>query len=148
MQSLYHKKIASLLAVAKKNIQPTKTNCMQWYIAKLVYQIVNDKNLQSAQFDEQLRLIEAEDEFIAAHKATLLGARHEDKFLNVLNKVVHWKFIDVAEICKVNELCDGAEMYSRICVEKDSDIFIATTKLTASYLLRYTISISLTIQGN
>jgi hypothetical protein len=112
---------------------------MQWYIAKLVYQIITDKNAQSPQFDEQLRLIEAEDEFVAAHKATLLGARHEDKFLNTLNKIVHWKFIDVAEICKLSELCDGAEMYSRISVEQDSDFFIAVTKLKASYLLNQNI---------
>ena len=50
--------------------------------------------------------------------------KEEDNFLNAKSKPVHWKFIDVSELHKLDELIDGAEMYSKICEEEDADIYI------------------------
>lgn len=108
---------------------------MNWYLSKLVYQIICDNGSHTPQFDEQLRLIQAEDDLHAFQKARLLGEREQDLFLNKLNKPVCWKFIDVSEIHKLNQFADGAEMYSRINEEWDADIFINVTKLKATHLL-------------
>lgn len=108
---------------------------MNWYLAKIIYQIICDKGLHTPQFDEQLRLIQAEDDLHAFQKARKIGESEEDSFLNKLNKPVCWKFIDVSEIHKLNQFTDGAEMYSRINEECDADIFIHVTKLKASHLL-------------
>ena len=108
---------------------------MNWYLAKIVYQIICDKGLHTPQFDEQLRLIYAEDDLHAFQKARLLGEKEEDSFLNIVDKPVHWKFIDVSEIHTLNKFTDGAEMYSKINEEDDADIFIRVTKLKASHLM-------------
>jgi hypothetical protein len=108
---------------------------MYWYLAKIVYRIVCGDGNHTAQFDEQLRLIKAHDELHAFQKARLLGEREEDNFLNAADKPVHWKFIDVCEINKLDDLIDGAEMYSRIHEEDDADIYINVTHLRASHLL-------------
>ena len=108
---------------------------MNWYLAKIVFRIICGDGNHTAQFDEQLRLILASDELHAFHKARLLGESEEDNFLNAAHKPVHWKFIDVSEINPLNELIDGAEMYSRIREEDDAEIFIRTTRLKAALIL-------------
>ncbi len=109
---------------------------MNWYLAKIVYRIICGDGNHTAQFDEQLRLIKAHDELHAFQKARLIGVREEDNFLNAADKPVHWKFIDVYEINKLDELIDGAEMYSRINEEEDADIYINITHLRATHLLQ------------
>lgn len=53
---------------------------MNWYLSKLVYQIICDNGSHTPQFDEQLRLIHAEDDLHAFQKARLLGEREQDLF--------------------------------------------------------------------
>ena len=48
-------------------------NQMKWFLAKLVFRIHCGNGNHTPQFDEQLRLIYAEDELHAFHKARLLG---------------------------------------------------------------------------
>ncbi|MGH2566082.1 MAG: DUF4288 domain-containing protein, partial [Ginsengibacter sp.] len=87
------------------------------------------------QFDEQLRLICAEDDLHAFQKARMTGHLEEDNFLNNTQKPVHWKFIDVSELHPLTELIDGAELYSRICEEEEADRYIKITRQRANYLL-------------
>lgn len=107
---------------------------MNWYLSKIIYQIICDKGAHKPQFDEQLRLIFAEDDLHAFYKARKLGEQEQDNFINHNNKPVCWKFIDVSEIHKLNTLADGVEMYSVIKEENDADAFIKTTRLRARNL--------------
>ena len=108
---------------------------MKWYMAKIVYQIICGEGDHTSQFDEQLRLIHAENNIHAFHKARNIGKQEEDCFLNYVNKPVHWKFIDVAEIHLLDVLADGAEVYSKICEDESPDIYIRSIRLKAAYLL-------------
>ena len=93
----------------------------------------------TAQFDEQLRLIRAEDELDAFQKARRLGEREQDYFLNATSKPVQWKFIDVCEVHKLDKLIDGAEMYSKIREEDSADIYIRATHLKAKHLFEASV---------
>ena len=108
---------------------------MKWYLAKLVYRILCGDGQHTPQFDEQLRLIHAEDELHAFYKARLFGQHEQDNFLNAADKPVHWKFIDVSELHPLTELIDGAELYSRICEEEEADSYIRVTKQRATHIL-------------
>ena len=108
---------------------------MNWYLAKMVFRIICGDGAHTPQFDEQLRLIHAEDELHAFQKAQLLGEREQDNFLNAFDKPVHWKFIDVCEIHKLDDLIDGAEMYSKICEQEDADAYIHMARLRAANIL-------------
>ena len=108
---------------------------MKWYLAKLVYRIICGDGTHTPQFDEQLRLIFAEDDLHDLQKARTTGHLEEDNFLNNIQKPVHWKFIDVSELHPLSELIDGAELYSRICEEDEAERYIKVTKQRASYLL-------------
>ncbi len=94
---------------------------MKWYLAKLVYRIICGEGDHTPQFDEQLRLIEAEDDLHAFQKARLLGEREEDSFLNNAKKPVLWKFIDISELHLLNSLSDGVELYSSVRDQDDAD---------------------------
>jgi hypothetical protein len=107
---------------------------MKWYLAKLVYRIICGEGTHTPQFDEQLRLVYAEDDLNAFQKARITGHREEDNFLNRSQKPVLWKFIDVSELHPLNELIDGAELYSRICEEEDAEIYTKLTYLRATHL--------------
>lgn len=108
---------------------------MKWYLAKLVYRIICGEGNHTPQFDEQLRLILAEDDLHAFQKARTTGHLEEDNFLNHLQKPVLWKFIDVSELHVLGEFSDGAEMYSRICEQEEADRYIKETKQRANYIL-------------
>lgn len=87
---------------------------MNWYITKVVFAIKQEGNESTSQFDEQLRLISAEDSEEAFLKARAIGLNEEDCFYNEKNKQVRWEFINVSEVMSLNALEDGAEVYSRI----------------------------------
>jgi hypothetical protein len=98
---------------------------MNWYVAKIVFRIVSGDGNHHAQFDEQLRLISAQDELQAFEKATVIGKNNQDSFLNNQSQPVKWQFIDVAEINLMNDLADGTELYYQIHETTDADLYMA-----------------------
>ena len=119
---------------------------MKWYLAKMVYRIICGDGNHTPQFDEQLRLIEAEDDMHAFQKARIMGDAEEDTFLNNAQKPVLWKFIDVAELHILDSLTNGVELYSRIAEEKDAGAYIRSVKDRAKY--RHETCLQKTFQMN
>lgn len=107
---------------------------MNWYLAKLVYRIVCGDGDHLAQFDEQLRLVQAEDELQAFNKAQLIGTREQDCFQNRHMQLVQWKFLNVTELYELENLSDGAEVYSRIHEDEDGEKYQHTVHTKARYL--------------
>ncbi len=97
---------------------------MNWYVTKLVYQIICGSGNHTPQFDEQLRLIHAGNEDEAFEKAMQAGQAEEEVFCNNKNELVQWQFINVAELYKLSKLIDGAEIYSRITEVDDAAAYI------------------------
>jgi hypothetical protein len=109
---------------------------MKWYLAKIVFRIICGTGEHTPQFDEQLRLIWAEDNLEAFYKARQIGECES----NIdLGPQVQWKFIDVSELHLLSELTDGAELYSRVNEEDDPDLYIRNTKKRAAHLLNLSL---------
>jgi hypothetical protein len=96
---------------------------MKWYLAKMVYQIVCGDGQHTAQFDEQLRLIVANNEDEAFEKALSFGRKEQESFLNQKNQLVRWQFVNVPELYRLSKLIDGAEIYSRINEVDDAEAY-------------------------
>jgi hypothetical protein len=109
---------------------------MNWYLTKIVYRIICGQGAHTAQFDEQLRLIQAHSTEEAFEKATALGEKEEDNFFNEDQKLVQWKFINVAELYKLSGLLDGAELYSRIQETDNAELYIELTNRKAAHILQ------------
>jgi hypothetical protein len=107
---------------------------MNWYLSKLVYRIVCGNGKHVAQFDEQLRLIYAEDELQAFNKAQLTGQKEQDHFVNKSDQPVYWKFINVTELHKLEQFTDGAEVYSKIHEEENGDNYQHSIQVKSRYL--------------
>lgn len=107
---------------------------MNWYLAKLAFQIICGEGHHHPQFDEQLRLIAAEDEEEALLKARTIGTKEQETFLNQHQKLVQWKFIDVSELYKMSALIDGAELYSRIEEPDNADTYIELIQRKAKHI--------------
>ena len=96
---------------------------MNWYLAKIVYRIVCGDGDHTAQFDEQLLLINAKTKEDAFYKAQQTGKKEEEKFYNQKQELVQWQFINVSELYKIGEMIDGAELYSRIEERDDGEVY-------------------------
>ena len=106
---------------------------MKWYLAKLIFRVTCGNGNHRPQFDEQLRLIFADDDLHAFHKARLVG--DSESVGNILTPA-KWKFIDVSELHLLSELTDGAEIYSIINEEDDPGRYITNIKKSAAQLLQ------------
>jgi hypothetical protein len=107
---------------------------MNWYIAKIVFNISAENTPHKPQFDEQLRLIAAENTEEAFYKARTLGISEEDSFLNDQQNRVRWEFINVAEIVRINNLEDGSEIYSNIHEAEEAKSYIHTVHQKAIFI--------------
>ncbi len=113
---------------------------MNWYLAKLVYRITCAEGDHTPQFDEQIRLISAEDHLHAFHKARIIG---DSEGLHVNGNTVaavRWKFIDVSELMPLVPLADGAEIYGCVKEEADADMYIRATQKKAIHLLQMALN--------
>jgi len=97
---------------------------MNWYLSKMVFRIICGDGNHAAQFDEQLRLITANSKEEAFHKAQLLGVKEEEMFFNTAQQLVQWQFISISELYQLQELIDGAELYSRIEEQENADSYL------------------------
>ncbi len=107
---------------------------MNWYLAKLVYRIQYSDCSGQSEFDEQLRLIIAEDKLHAFQKARLIGEKEEYSQSTGNCAWIRWKFIDVCELHEINIQMDGAEMYSQISAQENADTYIRNTRTKALHL--------------
>ena len=113
-----------------------KADCgMEWYVAKLVYQIVSSKEPSAPQIDEQYRLIRADDPMWAWEKATTLGKLGECKLTGYKNSSVEWKFINVVDLHEIGEIKDGAELFSYTNEPNDLKEYMAVNKQRARRLM-------------
>ena len=97
---------------------------MNFYIAKLVFRILSGKGEHQGQFDEQLRLIMADDDLNALKKAKAIGLTEETSFMNEKKQAVQWKFIAVVELTQFDKLDHGAELYYQITEVEQSEQYI------------------------
>lgn len=102
---------------------------MNWYLAKLIFQVRSGEGAHTPQFDEQWRLIRADEVAWAFEKASVLGRLDESSFLNERNEMVLWKFIEVADIHLVGSLEDGAQLFSSKEEPHDASAYIEQVKL-------------------
>ncbi|RZA00069.1 MAG: DUF4288 domain-containing protein [Sphingobacteriaceae bacterium] len=98
---------------------------MNWYVTKLIFRIISGDGQHPAQFDEQLRLINADSEHTAFEKAKKIGLDIQETFNRAQKQVVKWLFVDVTEINPLNGLSDGTELHYQIHEAKDADLYIA-----------------------
>ena len=111
---------------------------MNWYLSKLIYRFTYGGNAVQPQFNEQLRMIQAEDILHAFHKARLIGERETAAISND-GQLIKWDFIDVTEILPVTQSTDGAEVWSCMKDDEDAALYIRTTQQKATALLQESI---------
>jgi Domain of unknown function (DUF4288) len=94
---------------------------MKWYLSKIVFKICASEH---PQFDEHLRLVEANSFEEALLKARIIGISEEDSFINDRMQPVKWEFVNVSDLIPLNELKDGVELYSQIHEPEESSSYI------------------------
>jgi hypothetical protein len=108
---------------------------MEWYLAKLVYRFQPKTANGAVHFEEQVRLVEAEDELHAFHKAQQIGTQEEFHLEVESAGDIHWHFIDVTELLKLHRMMDGAEILSQSYKTTEPELYQKKIRLKAGYLL-------------
>lgn len=101
---------------------------MKKYIVRMVFRIVCGDGKHAAQFDEQFRMVMADDETEAMEKAQAIGIQEEIPFTNHAMQQVKWQFAGITEITEIKEMNDGTELFSRIIEEDDAERFMQNVK--------------------
>ena len=101
----------------------------------MVFRIICGEGEHTPQFDEQLRLVAGDSKEEAFFKAQDMGKREEDTFFNRKQQLVQWQFINISELYLLNELIDGAELYSRIEEKENADGYIYTVNQKAESII-------------
>ena len=110
---------------------------MNWYLAKLVFQVRSGAGAHTPQFDEQWRLIRADEVAWAHEKATVLGRLDESCFLNNEHEKVKWTFIEVAVIIRIGEFKDGEQIFSTTEEPTNPESYIQSIKIHAQKSLAW-----------
>ena len=111
---------------------------MNWFLIKLTYRFTCGNGKHAAQFNEQTRLINADDVLHAFHKARLIGER-ESSEISSAGIAIRWTFLDVTEITALEGNADGIELCSCINEDADADVYIRNTTQKANALLQESI---------
>lgn len=107
---------------------------MSWYTAKIIFKILTKHQNTVEQFDEHLRLIEANSQEEAILKARIIGIQEENSFMIGRTRKVLWEFVNISDLQELRELQDGAELYSHVVEKNKSEDFIHAVHSRAVYL--------------
>lgn len=110
---------------------------MNWYLARMVFQMVSGDENRPALFDEQWRLIRADEMKWAREKATILGHLNSQLEPHAAEKVKR-KFIAVADIFEVSHSADGAKVLSTTAEPKDAEHYLAMLSARSKQLVDWT----------
>ena len=118
---------------------------MNWYIAKLVYRVTCGNGKHKAQFEEQLRILEATGPKAAFRRARRIGL--EEGNTNLVQQVnpVQWQFIDVSELYRLSKCIDGAELCSTMHEAESPELYIEKIHRRAALIQRNTMESMLEI---
>ncbi|TAN20120.1 MAG: DUF4288 domain-containing protein [Chitinophagaceae bacterium] len=97
---------------------------MNWYLAKIVFRIVTEKETAEGLFEEKLRLINSGNKRDALMDAHQRGEEEASVFINAAGDKIEWQFIAVSELKPIEILNDGIELDSRL-TEMPCDEFIS-----------------------
>jgi hypothetical protein len=106
---------------------------MNWYIVKLVFQVVSGKGIHKPQFDEQLRMISALDPAGAYQKARVLGIERQEHFNNNKGETVYWKFIAVTDVDPIGEFKDGVQLFASTHETDDELDYVKTIEQKSNF---------------
>jgi Domain of unknown function (DUF4288) len=108
---------------------------MNWYLIKIVFQVIINENDAIAKFDEQLRIIFAASKDAAFAKAQKLGRAEEECIINMRSSnPITWKFINVSSLYQLKELLDGAEIYFNTYETDSAEEYIDTINKKAAHI--------------
>ncbi len=114
---------------------------MNWYLAKLIFQVSSGEETQTTQFDEQWRLIRADEVAWACEKASVL-ARLDEKRNDEQGLM---KFIGVEDIQQIGEWEDGAQLFSATTIPKDVHAYIEQIKVKSKKAFTLSVNNELTL---
>ena len=97
-----------------------------WYSVELIFQILQAETAhKEAQFDLQVRLVQAKNTASAMHLAHKIAQNESCSFVNMQGETVSWKFIAIRHLVQLNTSLSGCLVYQSTLSLAHSALFIA-----------------------
>jgi hypothetical protein len=84
---------------------------MNWYLTKITLQLVSLQAASKTQFEEQLRLVMANNAKEAVHKMRIV-VKNEEEACKDLQQQPCWTLVAVTAVYPLHAFMDGAELFS------------------------------------
>ena len=107
---------------------------MKWFLVKYIYEIVCENGKYNLQFDEQLRLMMAENKQDALRKAACSAEHFQPSFENCKGEKISWKFVCIADLHEISAPGDGVEITSVLHEPNDLGSFMAEIDKQKAFL--------------
>ncbi len=107
---------------------------LHWFLAKIVFEIKIEEQSSAPQFEEQFRLIKADELDWAIEKATILSKMEACSFLNDRNQKVEWEFVEIVELLPLDGIDDGMQLYTQTEEPENVNSYIEVIKKKAKRL--------------
>lgn len=107
---------------------------MKWFLVRFFYEIVSGEGGYKVQFDEQLRLICADNGNDAICKAEGMANDFHPPFRNYKGELVEWKFVCIAGLHEIQAPKDGAEVTSILHEPQDTQDFLGELNRRKEFL--------------
>jgi hypothetical protein len=116
---------------------PVKDAPVKWYLAKMVFRIIVGDGSHTPQFEEQFRLLPAEDALDAFHLARKTGDAEQVIRRLTITAGVEWEFIDVTELYLLDSRITGTGIFSRQYEVQDVLTHKKEVRRKAGYLINH-----------
>jgi hypothetical protein len=102
------------------------------FVARIVFRIGRDGE-RVAEFEEQLRLIEAPDQQSAYRTAKQIGHQEEGAFPDLNGNILYWQMIEVSDVILINTSeTDGALIWTESDFTDAAEDYITFVKERAA----------------
>lgn len=107
---------------------------LHWFLVKIIFEIKIEGRNSAPQFEEQFRLIKADELEWAIEKATILSKMEESAFLNDRNQKVEWEFVKIVELLPLEGIDDGMQLYAQTEEPENVNAYLEVIKRKANQL--------------
>lgn len=97
---------------------------MEFYIARLVFQIQHEIKPEHIQFEECVCLVKAPHYSEALDLAEQIGRNKQLRLTDVRGYVVDWVFVGIAQLEQTSIPDHGSELFSHIRIQENASEFV------------------------
>jgi len=110
---------------------------MKWFSVNCIYRVVCGEGKLSPQFNEQIRLLQANSRLEALEKINQNANKYNLPFKNCNGEQVNWEFLGIGSLIEITKPEDGVEVAAKILEPKSVERYLENLAHRTRLLTEY-----------